>query len=389
MDYTLQAFEWSGLNSDVARETAGIALHELLKDKQNEYDAIHLIGHSHAGNVFEEALTITKFAPPSYAEKIGSITSVGTSYFAKRPSGQFQMLSFMFGMAFLLLFSFALFAWDLWDGYPNLNYGEPSPLFGFWDGSAHSLNLGLIVLVVIGMAVIGRSLPKALSFWLKRGPAPNYRWRALVHPKDEVLALLTTLAGDAPSIVPKRGFSNLAKRVGVIFIVGAIGVAGLVAAYFTIFFERSFRDPQAAVLIIASSVIAYSFLSTFGMVFDRRGRAILDNFVYGTLKSAAYGQDGFFELMSVQDAPYRFSAQSDEMTGDEAEQLSMRAQQNIYRLIDKNHTAVFDVSTSGSFAGLMGRLDTSPIWDALVHTRYFDTHYVADYCAASIAPPAS
>jgi hypothetical protein len=113
-DATVTPFLWTGANSARARETASRKLVKEIRRQSRTHGPVHVIGHSHGGNVANEAARMMRWRPkfdmlsfllnPLSAmfrgrEKIASVTTVGTPFFRS----QLSNAESFGGVAFLLL----------------------------------------------------------------------------------------------------------------------------------------------------------------------------------------------------------------------------------------------------------------------------------------------
>lgn len=97
----IQPYLWTGANSAKAREAAALQLSKSIERHTRDYDGVHIIGHSHGGNVADAAACLLEWKrPPLWWSpvslfraimdlrnaRIGSITTVGTPFFKSRIS---------------------------------------------------------------------------------------------------------------------------------------------------------------------------------------------------------------------------------------------------------------------------------------------------------------
>ena len=79
---------WSGANSAMQREHASRRLVSLVKRLANKYDGgVHVVGHSHGGNVANDAACMLNWSSKQRRPKIASITTVGTPFFRTAVTG--------------------------------------------------------------------------------------------------------------------------------------------------------------------------------------------------------------------------------------------------------------------------------------------------------------
>ncbi len=73
---------WSGANSALARERGAMSLARMIRKTARTHSAVHVIGHSHGGNVANDAATMLNWRKgKSRRSPLTSITTVGTPFF--------------------------------------------------------------------------------------------------------------------------------------------------------------------------------------------------------------------------------------------------------------------------------------------------------------------
>jgi len=114
-------YEWSGRNSQAARRRASLGLARLLRSEPlRSYKALHLIGHSHGGNVTSRAGHLS-------ASRVRSIANLATPYLRLRYR-EAGPISALFGYGALTLYILLLGGLLLWDMRSTL--GWYLPMFG-------------------------------------------------------------------------------------------------------------------------------------------------------------------------------------------------------------------------------------------------------------------
>ncbi len=93
-------FHWSGENSVLRRELSANKLAKALREYAKTFASVHVIGHSHGGNVANDALNqLNWMANRKTRQRVSSMTSVGTPFF----KAQFGVAEGIIGVAFLTL----------------------------------------------------------------------------------------------------------------------------------------------------------------------------------------------------------------------------------------------------------------------------------------------
>ncbi|MEZ6022504.1 MAG: hypothetical protein R3C16_03595 [Hyphomonadaceae bacterium] len=78
-------FLWSGANSAIARDKGARKLAEQINKLSKSYDGrVHVIGHSHGGNVANDAALRLNWSGAQRTPKLASMTTVGTPFFRSR-----------------------------------------------------------------------------------------------------------------------------------------------------------------------------------------------------------------------------------------------------------------------------------------------------------------
>lgn len=76
---------WTGANSAQGRENGARTLASAIKRHAKDYGGVHVIGHSHGGNVANDAATILNWRRrKSHHQRLTSITTVGTPFFKRQ-----------------------------------------------------------------------------------------------------------------------------------------------------------------------------------------------------------------------------------------------------------------------------------------------------------------
>jgi formylglycine-generating enzyme required for sulfatase activity len=81
VDADIHPHLWSGTNSASAREKAAEALKNLVNRLSRSYSSVHVVGHSHGGNVANDAACMLNWSGRQRRPKLASITTVGAPFF--------------------------------------------------------------------------------------------------------------------------------------------------------------------------------------------------------------------------------------------------------------------------------------------------------------------
>ncbi len=72
---------WTGANSASAREKGSIALAKRARKLAKSHAGVHVIGHSHGGNVANDAACMLNWHTGKKRPRLASVTTVGTPFF--------------------------------------------------------------------------------------------------------------------------------------------------------------------------------------------------------------------------------------------------------------------------------------------------------------------
>jgi hypothetical protein len=94
---------WTGDNSATERERGAKSLSKLIKRLARTYSGgVHIIGHSHGGNVANDAACMLNWSTRPAQPKIASITTVGTPFFRSRVTAGDRIGAWLFAMVVVL-----------------------------------------------------------------------------------------------------------------------------------------------------------------------------------------------------------------------------------------------------------------------------------------------
>jgi hypothetical protein len=392
---------WSGANSAWERERAADKLADRIRGLYNKYDSIHVVGHSHGGNVANDAAVLLKWGLRRNAtkEKFDSLTTVGTPFFNVR-TGPMQMLAGILFMAIawgsVIVFPLmaAAFAYDIYTG------GEFGA--GGLDDSIVSLvYLGLVVPCVIFMLVMSRQGMRRL-FRPRKGGRTRTSVLSIWHEHDEAIAFLQRVEELKLEAFPRgslfRGSRATAISIGVlgVLIVAlanpvlyALGMADLLD------YERDAMGDvggDAVTLTIVGLMLAPAIFTGVYLIYrfivggmqEIAVRGAMNGYVAGVLRGVAMGRDGDQVLCNVGPRSHTHRTQDIILTGECADRMLAGANQAAGKLIDKYRWAMFSVGGDSS-ASLTSLTNDAMTWDSLIHTTYFDQPEVALAIAEHIA----
>ena len=398
---------WSGANSAWAREQGANKLAARIRRLYDRYDGIHVIGHSHGGNVANDAAVLLKWGLRRHEkyERFDSLTTVGTPFFNIR-TGLPQMVA---GILFLIIAWASALAFPLVAAlllYEVISGNSLSETSTTQDSVAALVYIGIVGPCLLFMLNMSRQGIRRIL-----RPRSGGRAKASVfsiwHENDEAIAFLQRVEELPLEPFPRgslfRGSRATAVSVGVLAVL-AIGLANPLLYAFNmadIFdFNTSIADDDIAGNIIAVTVMSlllapaiftlvylvYRFL--VGGVQEVGVRGSMNRFVVGVLRGVAMGRDGDQILCNVGPRSHTHRTEEYVLSGACATRMQEKANGAAGKLIDKYRWALFSVG--GDSSGSLTSLTTdSMTWDSLIHTTYFDQPEVADLIAAYIAAKAT
>ncbi|MEQ1493768.1 MAG: hypothetical protein ABL932_24820, partial [Terricaulis sp.] len=114
---------WTGANSAWDRERGANKLAARIRGLYKHYDTIHVVGHSHGGNVANDAAVLLKWGlrRSPQREKFDSLTTVGTPFFNVRTGGLQRIAGILFmliawGSAIIFPLVTAILVWGIATG---------------------------------------------------------------------------------------------------------------------------------------------------------------------------------------------------------------------------------------------------------------------------------
>lgn len=258
---------WSGANSASDRESGADGLAVLIKKCAAKYKGVHVVGHSHGGNVANDAADFLRWGRRrlrrNTRDEISSVTTVGTPFFnsktgvAQRGAGRAFMLQ-AWGSA--IIFPLIVLAWlvglvaqyvlareTVADRYATAQAAnEPLTLpieqaiQNEFTGLHVQAGFWLLYVVVVGLAV--RFMWRMSTRGIRRAMRPKRMKDAPVqifslwHPNDEAISFLQKIENAPIEAFPKgalyRGSRSSAVGLGVLatILLGALAALFLLAS---------------------------------------------------------------------------------------------------------------------------------------------------------------
>lgn len=373
---------WSGANSAMARSAGANRLKGAILKHSHGGHGIHVVGHSHGGNVANDAacrLDWRRSRPPG---KIASLSTVGTPFLRVRVGTAETILTWLFvaivatGMGFSLFFT-----------------AQNGLASGYWVVFATDL----IAVPIVAAAFL--RLRRASRKRLERPPV-----LALRHPNDEAIAFLEHVERLELEPFPR---GSLARGAGP----GSAFIATLatVAAPFVWWAWRptlaselvrtrgdattpaEFAISHALTLVGLTTLLAALVFPIVYVLARVVALVVMEGMLRGTmnrklgniLKGMALGRDGGLDVGDVSAQSHHYGTQDILLDGAVAERMSSASSEATRRLFDKYRSSLFSTGADAGNA-LIELAQDSMTWDSLIHTTYFDQPEVVDIIAAHI-----
>ncbi len=420
VDGDIHPLLWTGANSATAREEAARALMKQVRSLAKEYESVHVIGHSHGGNVASEAAAMLAWSGgrakgKSARDRLRSITTVGTPFFKSAVTAGERLGAYGFGL--MALASAALVAFLLINpgGFLGATTGEE----WFTDAAAiearnQALAAVLRTIGIAGLAALAFIVPIAWRGLLRIRQAGRHQPRAgqfsIWHAEDEAISFLQRL--EALQIEPfAHGSLWRGSRTGgilwgvrAVFMLPILGLLALAAEWGLYeFFTKTIEFPpygfgpaplaavgqQMILFGVAGAPLVFAVVYLFYRAFaylglELAGRGPLNTMIGGALKGIAFGQDGDHRIGQVSSRSHRFGTRALVLDGEVAARMTADSSDAARRLFDKYRSGAFGVdSDQGEIAREIA--EDALTWDALIHTTYFDHREIAEAIANHVA----
>lgn len=412
----IEPFLWSGANSASEREKAAENLAGAIKRLAGRYSGVHVVGHSHGGNVANDAALLLRWGRHKRRtkESIASLTTIGTPFLSSSTSALQSFGGLLFlaitwaSIPLYLLSSLMLLLWVSGrDELFTLNEVFGAPTQGSWFA---------VWLCVLGVGIPLWLMVRLGNRGLRRIMRPRGRddTRARVfsvwHGNDEAISFLQKIEGLPLEPFPS-GSMLRGSRAGAISF-GVLAVILTSAAPTAIFFAQSLgllAEPwvnaewmwttTVALLFFAPVVFALAYLLfrfATGLVGEMLARQRLNNWIAGILRGVAFGRDGDQAIGQVRTASHTHATREFQIEGDVAQRMQANAETAAGKLIEQYRWALFTVG-SDSNSPLANLANDAMTWTSLIHTTYFDQpeviDMIADYIGDEVhgvtsAPPA-
>lgn len=432
---------WSGANSAKGRELGSEKLAKVLKQTGKSYAGVHVIGHSHGGNVANDAATMMSWRRGKKKQKLDSITTVGTPFFKAELSASESLGGIIFliisviSVITLVLLGIALIfmaaeqtrsfeqtlsqitsaAQAAGSNLTPAELEEQARALAEQNktlAASTFLTLGLTGLSVIPLFFI---FPIALQglrriMRLRAKKNGNAALFSLWHPNDEAIAFLQKIEQLPVQAFPKGSLWRGSRTSGIVWGVRAIslvvlgGLAMWLLGLAGVNAPASWVDDTGTPMTLVGVggwtmaggllgaplifAIAYAVARLFGGLLPEWAvRGYLNSVISGIVKGMAFGQDGDERIGNVSTSSHTYGVKEYVVDGPLAERMQAAAADSAGKLIERYRWALFTVGPDTN-ASMNAMATDAMTWDSLIHTTYFDQTEIAELIADYIAEEA-
>lgn len=422
---------WTGANSAIERERAARGLVKTIKRAAKRNGGpVHVIGHSHGGNVSNDAATMLNWSHTQRAPKIASVTTVGTPFFRMRASGTDLFGAWLFAaivaLSILMIPAITAFAGQgvttatldlinmpfkdavaqtearraMFEGGEEIVRPTGDPSFvvmtlNWLTTHAYPVASGLALLLMLPVAYSGLGRIRRAT----RRPSADTRIYSIWHQSDEAISFLRRLESVPIEPFPRWSLFRGSRTTGVhwgvnaviIFILIGAGVLALDFARGHNVLAQPFQSVGAYLAVIGIAGAPLVFMTAYliyrgfaALVLELSLRGMLNNTIGGALIAIAFGRDGDHRIDRVSTCSHTYGSQTDVLDGEVAERMAAQAADASKRLFDRYRAAIFSVSADETNA-INELTKDSMTWESLIHTTYFDQPEVAQRIGDYIA----
>ncbi len=437
---------WTGANSASAREKGSIALTKLVKRLAKSHEGVHVIGHSHGGNVANDAACMLNWHRGKKRPRLRTVTTVGTPFFRtivhrseKLGAWAFLIMVVVSLIVLALAMFFANQTTAMAEQNAAVSIAEPIEMVGgeiesagegiedFVEdpeaaaqdavGAASSARDDLIAAAVVvatvsllaiififplafrGIARIRRAGRKK-----RETPALHTIW----HPNDEAIAFLQRVEALPVEVFPKWSLLKGSRTGAILWGVRAAiwtPLIGLILILLSLFGEADAEWAQhpvwagmenvgiilftvgllGAPILFGIVYLGYRALVAIVLEFGLRGR--LNGMVGNAVRGIALGRDGDNRVGEVSERSHYYGCDPIMLEGELAQKMLAASHDATQRLFDKYRSSLFSVGVSEDNA-VAELTQDAMTWDSLIHTTYFDQPEIAVMIADRIAAQA-
>jgi pimeloyl-ACP methyl ester carboxylesterase len=411
---------WGGANSAFARQKGAAALVRKLRRYTKDYDEVHLIGHSHGGNVAVDAARRTSWGKERGGRlfgaepvKITSLTTVGTPFLRAQARGS----DYLYALAFVTVMFVTVLTFAI---APAITLASA---LGFFFQEADPPPPTQIVLSVLS------SIFLVIAALLLRNRWGHFRWIAglmkhsarranllsIWHTQDEAIGGLKRAEQFQPILLQPGSLWSGGHRIGAkigslaFVMLGLTVVAFMIAMSFAALLpDVAFSDwvtdqiveiqlggigrfyligTLSVIGLLAGFLVALGLYAVvrllFGALPELLLRGILNAGGVGVLRAFAFGSDTGQPIGNVSERPHFYEGDVWPVPSPLAEKMADETLTSLTQFLARHRTSLFGVSMTAEWMTEMGQ--DAETWNSLIHTTYFDHTEIAERIAAHIA----
>tara|TARA_R110000787_G_scaffold241259_1_gene347443 strand:- start:49 stop:1440 length:1392 start_codon:yes stop_codon:yes gene_type:complete len=396
MDVEVIAFKWSGANSALARERGAIRLAKMLRKSARTYDSLHVVGHSHGGNVADHAAELIGWGRRRRSY-LGSLTTVGTPYF-KAEIGRWEYIGALFFLVLTVVSIVTLSTITGFSIYHRLKSDDPA----YWLMLAVG---GIFVLSIVSFRIMMPSAMQGFRRVSRFGSRVDSVEKvfSIWHPHDEAIAFLQRVEHLPIEPFPRRALLNGSRTSSILLSIRLIllifvfcliwGGAGMLAPLLDVKWPTDGGESQAVLWIGVAGAVAI-FLPVFmlvrfmvGVIPEFLFRNALNKWIAGQVRGMAFGSNTGQRIGNVSTVSHAHASIERILDGDLAERIKKNATEATSTLITEYRWALFNIG--GDSQDAVARMSKDALtWESLIHTTYFDHDELADMIVDHIAETA-
>lgn len=399
---------WSGANSAVARERGAEALAKTIRACNRTHGQVHVIGHSHGGNVASHAAEIVGWGLPRRRQWMASLTTIGTPFFKNKFGGREVFGAYAF-LALTLISLVSLAVLTVMSFQARLQ-GDAQQFLPQMTAVG--------VLFVLTLAVFALVFPIALRgvrrvARFRRRNAAASEVLAVWHNNDEAIAFLRKMESFDIKPLPPWGFFRGSRQIAVTIGIWVVLIAAIVSIGWALYnfllvkmaFDWGVLDQNSPLVAAAwdtgqiATLLGVTFagaLALFGLVYvlvrlvfafaDIVTMPWLNGLVRGRIRGMAFGADSDQGIGEVSTGSHSHPTREMILEGPYADRMRDNAAVAANELLERYRWALFTVEGDAAQALNQLALDAMT-WKSLVHTTYFDhdelAGIVSDHILAS------
>lgn len=444
IEATIVPHHWGGKNSAQDREDGARELSQKVRKLAREFGGVHVIGHSHGGNVANEAAAMVGWRlRKNRPQQISSVTTVGTPFFKSQLGGAETFGARVFiVLTIISVLALAVAALGVFVMLPYerseigritseiaASGATPQQRTDLSDAHMYANFLGVVAALLPFSAVaLAFMLPLSVRGFLRAGRVrrkqnTDAKLFSVWHPNDEAIAFLKRIEELPIEPFPRWALWRSSRATGTLygvravlfsllgaFLLIALGLPGILkvtdATYVglgkfihydgLIDLFRGIGAVELGIFLAVAVIFAGPLLFgaayvvtrlVRGLAFEMLGRGWINTTVSAVLRGMAFGRDSDERIGSISTESHTFGTRPYILDGELADRMRNGASTSASALIEKYRWALFTVGPDTN--GAVNKLATDAMtWDSLIHTTYFDQPEIAavigDYIAECV-----